>query len=329
MYVIRTSPRAFFLALVPLAILHAMLIASGIAPSVSKGVLPVPDWALIVFAGRISLDGGLLFLGHTRLRALGLHRRGVYGIMGGFAAAIGYMIAYRLGIMLVEPVSGTVLTSAMLPVLAGMLSGFLYAQFARREIIVPEDADDEAELPAGPELPVATYDGPVQVRTSIAATAIAAAIPALIFSVPAVAALLAFLSDSDDTPTLANWAAQLALPAQMIFTTLFVTFVPSLIVVGATHALARALRRTRGTEYALMGAGTGAVGSLLLVTLLNGVLFIMLLGAAVGAIMGAIYRRFAGIEPLALPEDVLAEDLSALVPEDHPSRKSHVVIYNG
>jgi hypothetical protein len=49
----------------------------------------------------------------------------------------------------------------------------------------------------------------------------------------------------------------------------------------------------------------------------------------VGALMGLIYRRFAGIAPLALPEDVLAEDLSALVPEDHPSRKSHVVIYNG
>ena len=123
--------------------------------------------------------------------------------------------------------------------------------------------------------------------------------------------------------------AQLALPAQMILTTLFVMFVPSLIVVGATHALARAFRCTRGIAYTLIGATMGALGSLLLVTLLNGVVFIMLLGAAVGAIMGAIYRRFAGIEPLALPEDVLAGDLSALRPEDHPSRKSHAVIYNG
>jgi hypothetical protein len=138
-----------------------------------------------------------------------------------------------------------------------------------------------------------------------------------------------FLGGSDDFGTFSMWSAQLALPAQVIFSTLFVMFVPALIVVSATHALARALRRTRGTEYALIGAATGAIGSLLLVTLLNGIVFIMLLGAAGGAIMGAIYRRFAGIQPLALPEDVLAEDLSALVPEDHPSRKSHVVIYNG
>jgi hypothetical protein len=239
------------------------------------------------------------------------------------------MIAYRFGIMLAEPARGTVLTTAILPVLAGMLSGFLYAQFAGREFIAPEDADDEAELPTEQELPAFTYDGPVQVRTSIAATAIAAAIPALVTSVPAVAALLSFLNGWDEPATFSTWAAQLALPAQMIFSTLFVMFVPSLIVVGATHALARALRRTRGGEYALIGAATGAIGSLLLVTLLNGVVFIMLSGAAIGAIMGAIYRRFAGVEPLALPEDVLAEDLSALVPEDHPSRKSHVVIYNG
>ncbi len=329
MSVIRNSPRAFFLALLPLAILHAMLMANGIAPSASSGALPIPDWALIVFAGRLGLDGGLLYLGHTRLRALGLHRRGVYGIMGGFAAAIGYMVAYRLGIMLVEPAPGTMLTVAILPVLVGMLSGFLYAQYAGREVIAPKDMGEEAELPAEPELPAVTYDGPVQVRTSIAATAIAAAIPALIFSVPAVAALLTFLGGSDDLEAPSMWGARLALPAQMVFTTLFVTFVPSLMVVGATHALARALRLTRGIEYALAGAVMGSVGSLLLVTLLNGVVFIMLLGAAVGAIMGAIYRRFAGIEPLALPEDVLAEDLSALVPEDHPSRKSHVVIYNG
>jgi hypothetical protein len=105
-------------------------------------------------------------------------------------------------------------------------------------------------------------------------------------------------------------------------------FVPSLIVIGATHALARAFRRTRGIDYALIGAAMGAIGSLLLITLLNGIVFIMALGAAVGAIMGAIYRRFAGIEPLALPEDVLADDLSALVPQDHPARKSHAVVFN-
>jgi hypothetical protein len=51
--------------------------------------------------------------------------------------------------------------------------------------------------------------------------------------------------------------------------------------------------------------------------------------AIVGALMGAVYRRFAGIEPLPLPEAVLAEDPRTLVPADHPSRRTHTVIMNG
>ena len=325
MSVIRTSPRALFLALLPLAILHAMLMANGIAP-IATSALPIPDWALIVFLGRLSLEAALLFLGHMRLRALGVHGRGAYGIMGGFAAAISYLIAYRLGLMLSAPAPGTVLTVAVLPVVIGMLGGFLYAQFAGREVVVLADADADTTSPARPAL--FTYDGPVQVRTSIAASAMAAAIPALITSIPAVTVLLAFLSGTDGTGGSEAWAVQLALPAQMILTTLFVIFVPSLIVIGATHALARAFRRTRGIDYALIGAAMGAIGSLLLIALLNGIVFILLLGAAVGAIMGAVYRRFAGIEPLALPEDVLADDLAALVPQDHPARKSHAVVFN-
>ena len=53
------------------------------------------------------------------------------------------------------------------------------------------------------------------------------------------------------------------------------------------------------------------------------------LAALVGALMGAAYRRFAGIEPLPLPEDVLATDPRALVAEDHPARHSHAVVING
>jgi len=72
----------------------------------------------------------------------------------------------------------------------------------------------------------------------------------------------------------------------------------------------------------------GAAGSLLLVFLVNAA-FAVVLGAATGALMGAVYRRFAGIEPLALPEDVLSADPNALVAEDHPSRRRHAVILNG
>jgi len=38
------------------------------------------------------------------------------------------------------------------------------------------------------------------------------------------------------------------------------------------------------------------------------------------------YRRFAGIEPVPLPEVVIATDPQALVGADHPSRHQHGVI---
>jgi hypothetical protein len=52
-------------------------------------------------------------------------------------------------------------------------------------------------------------------------------------------------------------------------------------------------------------------------------------GMVEGAVMGAIYRRFAGLEPLALPEAVLATDRGTLVGEDDPARRTRAVIMNG
>jgi hypothetical protein len=42
--------------------------------------------------------------------------------------------------------------------------------------------------------------------------------------------------------------------------------------------------------------------------------------------MGALYRRFAGLEPVPLPEAVIATDANALVGTDHPARQQHRVI---
>jgi hypothetical protein len=46
-----------------------------------------------------------------------------------------------------------------------------------------------------------------------------------------------------------------------------------------------------------------------------------------GAIMGAVYRRFAGIEPVPLLEPVIVTDENTLVPADHPSRQGHSVMF--
>lgn len=339
MSVIRNSPRAFLIALLPLALLHAALMANGIAPAASKGALPAPDQAVITFVIRLGLDGSLLWLGHIWQRSLRLHGRGAYAVMGGFAAAIGYMAAYRLGVALTDPVPGTLVTGGILPVATGMLSGFLYAQLAGRLAVLPEFAGpvSPAAVPpyaAGSEIPpvFALYNGPVQVRTSIGASTMAAAVPAFVVSMLTIGVVMPFVAGQvahePHSAMNAGFAAILAFPAQVMFATLFMMFVPSLIVVGATHGIARSLRRTRGLDYAGIGAGVGLLAAMVLAAAVP-VTLLGVAGALIGALMGLIYRRFAGIEPLALPEDVLADDPAALVPEDHPTRKSHAVVFNG
>src|SRR5262249_11034812 len=128
----------------------------------------------------------------------------------------------------------------------------------------------------------------------------------------------------------------LALPAQIFVVTALPSIIPCAIFVAIAHGVARALRRTRGLHYAGIGALTGLAFGIVLIPFggmpsfpFTGVGFLMLPLAALGAILMAVYRRFAGLEPRALPEPVLATDVETLVPEDHPSRRSHAVVFNG
>jgi hypothetical protein len=340
MPVIRNSPRAFVIALIPLVLTHAALMANGVAGSTAGGgELPAPDRAFMVFAMRFGIDVMLLWIGHMILRPLGLPARGSYAIMGGVAVALGFALAHFAEIRLSSPTPGAVVTSAILPVIAGMLTGFLYAQLARRESRAAKAAvDPKAFRPTehatlSSSMPVfAVYSGPIQVRTSIGATAITAAIPAFIVSMLTLGVIMPFLAGETAAAPHPGphsaYAALLALPAQVMFVTLVTMFVPSVFVVGATHGLARSLGRTRAIEYAGIGAAVGALGSLLLAALVP-VPLLIVLGTLIGAVMGLIYRRFAGIEPLPLPEDVLADDPAALVGADHPSRREHAIIFNG
>ena len=295
-------------------------------------MLPTSDDAFGIFVLRLSIDAVLLFCAHRRLRLYGVSTRAAYGLSGGVAAALGYVIARAAGISVATPMDGTLLTGAVLPILAGMISGFLYAQFAGRETVRrhSEEAATAASVPEFSALPA--YDGPVQVRTSLAATAIASAIPAIfiaIFAVPL--GMLAFGHFSRSSAASEGPWVQvlpLALPAQAFLATLLATAVPAAVIVMATHALARSLGRTAGRDYALAGALTASAAALTLIALLHPA-FLFPSADVVGGLMGAVYRRFAGLEPLALPEAVLASQPDQLIGEDHPARRMHTVIMNG
>ena len=107
--------------------------------------------------------------------------------------------------------------------------------------------------------PPRVFEGPVRVRSSVGAIAIAATVPA------AIAAVLAFMLLGLLGPSGADSIITAALPAQIFLTVLIATTVPSAILVIAVHHIARALRRSRGGDYAVIGSVVSA-GCFLLAT---------------------------------------------------------------
>ncbi|WP_315806648.1 MULTISPECIES: hypothetical protein [unclassified Bradyrhizobium] len=328
MYVVNNSLRALLVALIPIGVAHALMTAMALLGG--KGMEaepPAPDQVLTFYLTRVAIDGGLLFAGHRMLRQRMVSSRAAYALMGGAMAAIGYAIALRNSFELSPAIHGTALTIGLLPAIAGMLSGFLYGQFA--------GLSPAARFPTLSYEGLVTslaFDGPTRVRTSVAGIVIAAVMPAVlttILSATVVSLLPTYFNylTGGPGPALGPIVAA-AIPAQLFLTILVGTIVPAAVFVLCLHHIARALRRHRAREYAALGGAMALICAYLLVPLtpFTSVSYLLIPAAGCGAIMGALYRRFAGLEPLPLPEAVIANDPDALVGADHPARRQHNVI---
>ena len=317
-YQVRNSTRAFIIALIPVAALYAVLTVMAALGSVAQPpaiAVPTPDAVFLSLVLMVAIDAALLFAGHRLLQSRSMAGRLSYALMGGVMMAVGHVLALRYGLYLAPPATGSMVTSGVLPVLAGMIAGFLYHQMAGLMAVASPAADPDAPL---------RFVGPVRVRTSLAASSVAALVPAVLTAVLFFAAG-GLISDMH-TP----WSRQmmfLALPAQMFLITLMITFLPSLILTLLTHFVARACGCRHIAAYAAIGAGTGLACALLVtpLTLFTSSMYTAGPTIICGAIMGALYRRFAGLEPLPLPEMLQVDDESALVGAEHPARVGHAV----
>lgn len=325
MYLVKNSPRALFAALIPLAIIEAVLLVFAIAGGQvtdPEGV-PAPDRILVVYAGRMAMNAALLFAGHIVLRQWTISSRLAYGLMGGAMAAVSYGIAIRNHIQLAAPGDGTVVTIGLLPMIAGMIGGFLYGQFAGLSPVAPMASGTPAADAAGVPPPV-VFDGPVRVRTSAAGLAIAALMPTVLGTLLPYTLVPLLMHGFADQSTAHIFAA--VIPVQIFMTLLVISVIPSSIFVMCVHHVARAMNRRSAWEYAVIAA-VAAFACALLLALAVPLLAVLLVPAPFcGAVMGALYRRFAGLEPMPLPEAVIATDANALVGADHPSRRQHGVI---
>lgn len=324
MYFVKNSPRALFAALIPLAIVEAVLMVFAIAGGqvTDPAGVPAPDQIVVLYAGRMAINAALLFAGHIVLRQWPISSRLAYGLMGGVMAAVSYGIAIRNHIQLAAPGDGTVVTIGLLPTIAGMIGGFLYGQFAGLSPVArATDVTSAASAPAAPPI---VFDGPVRVRTSVAGIAIAALMPAVLATLLPYTLVPLLMNGFADKSTAHIFAA--VIPAQTFMVMMVVSVIPSSIFMLCVHHVARAMSRRSAWEYAAIG-GAAAFACALLPVLVVPVFAALLVPAAFcGAVMGALYRRFAGLEPVPLPEAVIATDPNALVGADHPSRHQHGVI---
>jgi hypothetical protein len=326
MYAVKNSIRAMMVAMVPLAVVHAALFAMlllGMQTAPLLRALPSPDHVLGLYIIQLSIDAALLFAGHVVLRGRAVSGRVAYALMGGIMAAASYAIVLRNGLLLAPPDFGNEISAGILPVFAGMMAGFLYCQFAG---LGPARAWPRFST-EGLNTSV-RFDGPVRVRTSVAATAIAAVIPALLTAILSFA-VFALYAPPHLMPDGSASIFFAAIPAQIFLTMLTVSVVPSAILIICAHHVARALHRCSGLEYALIGGVAASLCGVLATSFvpLTSDAFLLSPAFIYGAIMGALYRRFAGLEPVPLPEPVIVTDVNTLVPADHSSRQGHGVVF--
>jgi hypothetical protein len=320
MHAVRNSARGAIVALMPLAAVQAVMLAMSLLAPQGAPVpqaLPAPDRVLASYATQLEIACALLFAGHLLLQRIAIGSRIAYALMGGVMAGTSYAIVLRAGLLLSPPDPGSEITAGLLPTFAGMMTGFLYCQIAGLAAV-------RSKLPIKSANAPRRFDGPIRIRTSIAATAIAAVIPAALTAIISLTLLSIFMPGAGVVPVILA-----ALPAQIFLTALIATVIPAAIFIVCTHHIARALHRSRGSEYAVLAGLVAAACSVVIAPFapFTSVAFVLVPAVIYGAIMGALYRRFAGIEPVPLPEPVIVADHDSLVPADHPSRQGHVVVF--
>lgn len=327
MYAVKNSARALITAVIPLGGVHAVSFAMLLLRTQTWPVLlalPSADKVLVLYVVQLTFDTALLFGGHLVLRRRAISGRLAYALMGGIMAAASYTIVLRNGFLLALPDAGTELTAGLLPTLAGMMAGFLYCQFAG---LTPSEAWPKFSTEA--LITSCRFDGPVRVRTSIAATVIAAVTPAVMTAL----LTLAMFSPLPGYPGFAVDPSIFvsALPAQMFLISLTGTIIPAAVFVVCTHHIARTLHRQGGFDYAALGGLLGALCSVVFMPFtpfpFTSDLFPLVAAILCGAMMGGLYRRFAGLEPVPLPEPVIVTDENTLAPAEHSSRQGHGVIF--
>lgn len=287
--------------------------------------------------------------GHFILDRAGLTRRPYYALLGALSLAAAFLVTVPIARLQSMAQQGTLSLAILIPALLGAVIGFLYHI---RAGWTAEDDDPEALRallddvtrpgePAGDSRGTAPgtvpafgrkgasedlahvstgsseyFEGPLQVRTTVASMAIAGAAAGALSGLLTMASLVMAKGIGWGAEALSS--GDINGTAGMIFGGAFfgAFLYPVPIYFGHRWAQARGL--TTLADYAKIGAAIPIIVGLLMfvVGVLATIWYVIPTAMAM-----ALYRSLAGLEPRDLPEDIQVSDRRALIGADHARRR--------
>lgn len=304
-------------------------------------------------------------VGHLAFRQLAVSHRLAYAGLGALAMVLALMVFADPEARNARLVSGAFIPALALPAAAGWLVGSFYHWFAKYDVEGDDlDALDTAVRESGPigegaepgvhaspdaeagpaYVRTATaeyFDGPTQVRTSLNAALVAAVTAVIVSNIIMWFFLLAGQYGRIPAGNRAGAAKSLppgieipnfAVLGDAVVSVLtsglmlsVILCIPVTLIVLLGHLGLRALGRSAYTDYALAGFALPPIIGLALI-------FMLPLGLQLAipfAMAMMLYRKLAGLEPLAVKEDIEVTDRRSLVAADHARRRFARVISRG
>ena len=317
--------------------LYTMIAAHLMARS-QNGSIWTSDHMLVVTLSAATIYGVLFFFGIHYLRQVGIRSRAGYVTLGMVTATPAFVVGVGWNFFASAIANGALALALLRPMIVGAIAGFLYRRRAGFEthddnpealsqsIETQQEAYPMAKANGSSAvLSTATteyYTGPLQIRSSFIAALIAAILGSSVHTLTSYFGLIVDpLPAGALPPTFAS-------PGRAAALGIIGIAVPYLIfVLVARGALARC-RKTSMTAFVVTGLVTPLCFGFMFAVLGMGPLAFIMIGQFIipSAVAMATYRSVAGLEPLALPDDVEVTDRRTLIPENHVRRRVSRVI---
>ena len=320
---IRTDLKALAIAFVFAAAFQFFCLRNGLT-ALPEGMR---SWDLMAIwlAAAAAIYSAVFVAGHLALRALGAGKRAFYAGLGAVSLSLTHA-ALSFGQVADAFLSGVGFSQFILPGLLGAAFGFLYAHRAGWE---PGEGgviagDDDSLVAHGGDT---YFDGPVQVRTSIPVMILAAVVGSILVGLVRGAMTIGWevsLLDDPSARQALDHAFDASAYAGLSMVAMGIIGVPVMTVaILAGHYLARAFRRNDYGVYFGIGLLAPVILALATMFLFAGVALMIALPNAVAMV---VYRKLAGLEPVPVREDIIAERPRDLVGPEHLQRRMSRVV---